>query len=81
VSEKCDFCKQELTGEDLEFAKDPAAHPGVLSLVCPKCYNKSCEADPAEPWTDPISGEVDWEQMEEDLGCSPMGDECGEDYY
>jgi hypothetical protein len=47
MSEKCVVCNQELTGEDLEFAKDPAAHPGELRVLCPKCYNKSCEEDPA----------------------------------
>lgn len=39
------------------------------------------DADPAEPWTDPISGEVDYAAMEEDLGVSCRGDPYdGEDF-
>ena len=40
------------------------------------------EKDPAEPWTDPLTGEVDWEGMKEDLGIVDGSEEDpdGEDW-
>ena len=69
-------------------------HPvEIKTFVCPKCNHQEQEennqvsksipsefdVDPAEPWTDPISGEVDYDAMAEDLGCPEMGDNP-EDY-
>ena len=48
-----------------------------FSLDREKCEN---ESNPCAPWTDPISGEVDFEEMANDLG---FDDGCDEemDYY
>ncbi len=65
---ECSFCKRKLEGEDQEFAEDPGHHPGILSPICPGCYKKACDEQPDIPWTDPISGQVDYREMAEDLG-------------
>jgi len=73
-SEECCVCHLDVVGEDLAWAKEQANHPGVLGILHPQCYNKTCDEEPAAPWTDPISGEVDFDGMAEDLGCPEMGD-------
>jgi hypothetical protein len=65
--------------EEQKWAEDPANHPGVLGPLHQKCYDKACAEKPDLPWTDPISGEVDFEAMEEDLGVSTIEEE--EEYY
>jgi len=52
---------------------------------CKECcyepeYDYEDPEDPLEPWTDPISGEVDYEQMEGDLGIDTGIDEGEGDY-
>jgi len=64
----CYGCNKLLEGEEKEFAEEQAAHPGMLGLYCPDCYKKACDEDPSIPWTDPISGETDYEEMAEALG-------------
>jgi len=65
---KCIACQRPLkTKEDREFAENQCNHPGVLGTICPQCYGKECEEYPETPWEDPISGEVDYEAMAEDL--------------
>lgn len=48
-------------------------YPSLIDDLCPGCplngYELAPEEeDPEAPWKDPISGEVDYEAMEEDLG-------------
>ncbi len=77
----CYGCKKLLEGEELEFAEEPAAHPGLLGPYCPKCYHDAVEEAPDLPWTDPISGEVDFDEMASDLGVdSPRDWEEEEDW-
>jgi len=64
--------------EEKKFAEDQEAHPGILGKVCRRCYNKECDEHPDLPWEDPISGEVDWEGMTEDLGVDTGYDEYDE---
>ncbi len=72
--EKCVRCNQAVLQEDKEFADNPETHPGVLGPVHKRCYNAQAESDPALPWTDPISGEIDFKGMEEDLGVATDDD-------
>lgn len=78
----CTSCSMAIDPADLEYANDPAAHPGVLGPVHPSCYAKMTDSDVDLPWTDPISGEVDYEAMQEDLGVGPAddGDDEFDDY-
>ncbi len=69
-AEICDICKKPLDKSELEFAREQGNHPGYLGLLDPKCYSKLTENDPTLPWTDPISGETDYQEMESDLGVS-----------
>jgi hypothetical protein len=64
----CYGCNKLLEGEDLAFAEEPGAHPGLLGQYCPACYRQAVEEAPDLPWTDPISGEVDYDEMASDLG-------------
>jgi hypothetical protein len=65
----CVVCRLAIDGqEEQEWAEDNSNHPGVLGPVHQKCYDKTCDGQPDAPWTDPISGEVDFEAMAEDLG-------------
>lgn len=73
---KCAVCGQAVPKEEEEFALNQEAHPGVLGPVDQNCYERVTKEDPAAPWTDPISGEVNFEMMEQDLGIS-TGDEEG----
>jgi len=59
------------TEEDKEFSRDPGAHPGILGDIHPKCYDKACEERPELPWEDPISGEIDFQDMAAALGIWP----------
>jgi len=66
---KCIVCQRALKAkEDREFAENQCNHPGVLGTICSECYEQECEEYPDTPWEDPISGEVDYEAMAEDLG-------------
>ncbi len=70
----CQICQREIGDKDKEFSEDDYAHPGVLGNIDKACYSRLQNVDeggdPALPWTDPISGEVDFEGMEQDLGVS-----------
>jgi len=77
----CVLCNTPIKDEeDLEFAVDQENHPGVLGPCHKKCYDKVCEEEPDAPWKDPISGEVDYEAMAEDLGVD-TGEEWDEEDY
>lgn len=79
---KCCVCGLPIEGEDeRKFAEDQAQHPGILGYVHPKCYKIACKEDSNLPWTDPISGEIDFQAMGEVLGISPATeDEVWEDW-
>jgi len=65
----CVLCDKEIENEEeQEWAFDNANHLGVLGPCHKKCYDKACDEEPDLPWQDPISGEVDYEAMKEDLG-------------
>ena len=68
--EACILCGTSIEESQKEFAEDQTSHPGVLGLVHTECYSYMDDIDPSLPWTDPISGEVDFESMQEDLGAS-----------
>ena len=67
----CQICQREIADKDKEFSEDTYAHPGVLGNIDKACYSRLQNVDeggdPALPWTDPISGEVDYEGMAQDL--------------
>jgi hypothetical protein len=63
-------CETSIEDSQKEFAEDQSAHPGILGLIHTECYTYVADVVPDLPWTDPISGEVDFEGMEEDLGVS-----------
>lgn len=64
----CCSCSKPIEQPDMEYAIDPAAHPGVLAPIHPSCYASATAVEPDLPWTDPISGEVDFDEMAGDLG-------------
>jgi len=65
---KCFVCQFPIeTEEEQKWAENQENHPGVLGTLHRKCYDKVCEQHPDTPWEDPISGEVDYEAMAEDL--------------
>lgn len=70
----CDACNQPLTSADEELAKNQENHPGILGMICQTCYRKAVDERPELPWEDPISGEVDYVMMQQDLGV-----DCGDD--
>ena len=74
MGDNCVVCKKEIEKKDRDYAENQENHIGILGLVDPSCYGKANEEEPDLPWTDPISGEVDYEDMAEDLGVS-FGDE------
>jgi len=79
---KCCGCQRPLkTKEDREFAENHETHPGVLGTICPECYDNQCLEHPDTPWKDPISGEIDYEAMAEDLGVATGEEEEEEEYY
>jgi len=66
---KCCVCQQSIEDEEEQkWAENQENHPGVLGTLHRKCYDEVCEERPDTPWEDPISGEVDYEAMAEDLG-------------
>ena len=72
-SEECCVCHLDVVDKDLEWAREQANHPGVLGVLHEKCYDNCCKEEPDLPWTDPISAEVNYTEMAEDLGV-----DCGE---
>lgn len=82
-TEDCCVCGLPVEGKDKEFSEDQEQHPGILGEVHPKCYEKACKEEPDLPWKDPISGEVDFQSMGEELGIWPATEEdlLEEEYY
>lgn len=80
---KCTICHFLVEDEkEQKWAADNQNHPGVLGPVHHKCYDKACQEDPDLPWTDPISGEVDYDAMSEDLGvANPESEEWEQEEY
>jgi len=76
----CVVCQQPVGPEDKEFSEDQERHPGILGEVHKSCYGKEVDARPDLPWTDPISGEVDFETMSDDLGVATESDFEDVDY-
>jgi hypothetical protein len=66
----CVICEKEITDLDLYFAESWEAHPGILGPIHPQCYEKAVDERPDLPWTDPISGQVDYREMGDALGIS-----------
>lgn len=83
MSANCTSCHSPIEAADMEYANDTAAHPGVLAPIHPSCYASMVTEAPDLPWTDPISGEVDYEEMAEDLGVDSGidDDEFGDEEY
>lgn len=79
----CVICKEEITKKDRNFALYPEYHPGILGPIHLECYEKAVEEIPDLPWTDPISGVVDYREMGESIGLSdPEEDmEFEDDFY
>lgn len=72
----CVICDLPITDERHKlFSRDPANHPGILGDVHPECYDAACEEEPDLPWEDPISGEVDYQEMAAALGIWPGSDD------
>lgn len=78
TDELCVSCSNPIRKADEAFAQDQQTHPGVLGLIHQNCYEKEVDVRPETPWEDPISGEIDYEGMAEDLGVSD-GSEEGEE--
>jgi hypothetical protein len=72
---KCVICGLSIPQKDRYFANEPKAHPGILGTVHPVCYDKAVEEIPDLPWTDPISGQVNYKEMGEALGFSDPEDD------
>jgi len=73
---KCCICRLMIEKpKELEWSENQENHPGVLGQCHEKCYNKLCEERPETPWQDPISGEMDFQGMGDDLGISPATEE------
>ena len=68
MGDNCVVCEKAIEKKDRNYAENQENHIGILGLVHPSCYNITVDAEPDLPWTDPISGEVDFESMTEDLG-------------
>lgn len=77
----CTTCGKSLTTSEREFAENQEEHPGILGVICQSCYQKACETCPELPWTDPISGAVDWDAMKGDLGISDGTEEWKEEEF
>jgi len=78
-SPRCCVCNQQVDSSDVGFSADQAQHPGVLGDVHPACYRSQVDAQPQLPWEDPISGEVDYDAMGEDLGLDEEGPDFDEE--
>lgn len=83
VKLECVICKKKIPEKDRSFAQYPEYHPGILGPIHFECYNKAVDKSPDLPWTDPISGQVDYREMGEALGFSDPEEETGfeEDVY
>jgi len=69
---KCIICQLPIADEEEQkWAENQENHPGVLGTLHKKCYDKVCQERPETPWEDPISGEVDYGEMADDLGIWP----------
>ena len=79
----CVICKKLIPEEERDFAQYPEYHPGILGPLHFSCYEKAVEEIPELPWTDPISGVVDYREMGEALGLDePETDfEYEEEFY
>ena len=73
----CVICEKRILEKDLWIANEPGAHPGILGPVHAECYDKAVEAQPDLPWTDPISGQVDYREMGDALGFSDPEEDMG----
>lgn len=71
----CVICKKVIPEDELDFARYPEYHPGILGPLHVACYEKAVEEVPDLPWTDPISGQVDYREMGEALGFTDPEDE------
>ena len=69
----CCVCKKPIPEKEKEYAELPENHPGVLGPIHPACYDKLVTACPDLPWTDPITGEINYDEMAEDLGVDGDG--------
>ena len=80
---ECEICKKEIPEEERDFAQYPEYHPGILGPIHLVCYEKAVEEIPDLPWTDPISGQVDYREMGEAIGLDDPeeGSEYAEDFY
>ena len=76
----CVLCEKAIPEKDRYFANEPGAHPGLLGPVHPECYDEAVEERPELPWTDPISGLVDYREMSEAIGISDPEVDCEEDW-
>lgn len=76
---QCVVCKRILCGWPALLAENQATHPGFLGTICDNCYKVMLDEEPELPWTDPISGRVDYEEMEADLGIDSGRDDWMED--
>jgi hypothetical protein len=77
----CLICDKEIPEKELRFAEDPGYHPGILGPIHPACYYQAVEEMPDLPWTDPISGEVDYDEMSESIGLSDPETDFEEECY
>ena len=71
----CLHCGKLILEKDQDIANEPGAHPGILGPIHERCYLKAVEAVPDLPWTDSISGQVDYRAMGEALGFSDPEEE------
>ena len=62
------ICEKPVLEKDQSFANEPGTHPGILGPIHVECYDKAVEAQPDLPWTDPISGQINYKEMAEDIG-------------
>ena len=78
---ECVICKKEIPEEERDFAQYPEYHPGILGPIHYACYEKAVDEIPDLPWTDPISGQVDYREMGAALGFNDPEEDmyCEED--
>lgn len=77
----CVICERWIPEKYRGFAEEWGAHPGILGPIHPECYEKAVEETPDLPWTDPISGQVDYREMGEALGISDPETDFEEECY
>lgn len=78
---RCGVCGKRIPEKEREFAELWEAHPGILGPIHPACYERAVEERPDLPWTDPISGQVDYREMSEALGFSDPETDFEEEVY